>query len=200
MLKYISFFFFFSFLTLLVAPKISASEIEVFDSTDHYLGACQLTNESSWELKEDLNVSKFEVWYNWNQGETTLPVKVFREGELFAEFTATRGSCDPYQQLWCNADYPINLLFPKGQYTTEIPDARQCLKPGGTGAIRLYQNEEVSASPTDVPEPTPIPALTTSTQPPTPSCSCNQTQIILFSVAASALTSLIIFFVLKKLP
>jgi hypothetical protein len=124
-----------------IAPLVKATEVQFFDSTNNYLGACQLTNKSEWELTEDAQVTKFEVWYSWNQGETTLPVKLFFDGEKFAEFEATRAACDPYQKQWCNADYQITKLFPKGKYTTEIPNSRQCLKPGGTGAIRLYKEE-----------------------------------------------------------
>lgn len=198
MFKNILLFVLCSLAPLLHVPAVTAAEVEFFDSTNHYLGACQLTDQSSWELKEDVLVSKFQVWYNWNQGETTLPVQVFKDGEKFAEFTATRASCDPYQQLWCNADYPINRLFPKGQYSTKIPTSRQCLKPGGTGAIRLYKDDGIKPTPSTLATPaptqtTPIPAT------PTTSCNCNQTAIILTAVAASALTSLLVSLLLKKI-
>jgi hypothetical protein len=175
-----------------------------FDSTDHYLGGCQLTNKSSWELKEDLNVTTFEVWYSWNANETTLPVKVYKNGEVFADFVATRSQCDPYQKQWCNADYKINKVFPAGSYTTEIPEKRQCLKPGGTGAIRLYVNDEpvlIATPEAKVAEPVkePVrPAPVVVTPPPT-NCSCNQTPIILTAVGASVLSSFIISLLLKKL-
>jgi hypothetical protein len=149
-----------TFLTLLLTfvEQTKAAETMVFDSTNNYLGACQLTDKSEWELKEDLAITKFEVWYSWNQGETALPVKLFLNGQKFAEFEATRGNCDPYQKQWCNADYQINKLFQKGKYTTEIPNARQCLKPGGTGAIRLYSDD--SAKTTTTPSITITPTVT----------------------------------------
>ncbi|MFH1244288.1 MAG: hypothetical protein V1487_01795 [bacterium] len=200
---------FFSLLFLpafIVVPKVSATEVEFFDSTNHYLGACQLTDKSAWELTEDVQVTKFQVWYNWSQGETTLPVQVFKDGEKFAEFTATRASCDPYQQLWCNADYAINKLFPKGKYTTVIPNAKQCLKPGGTGAIRLYKEGGVTPSPSATLSPSatqspPPPASLAPTPTPTSisSCNCKQTTIIVSAVAASTLTSLLVSLLLKKL-
>jgi hypothetical protein len=184
-----------------------ATEKMVFDSTDTYLGACQLTNKSAWEIQEDLNVTKFEVWYNWNQGESSLPVKIFFNGEPFASFEATRGNCDPYQKQWCNADFQINKLFPKGKYTTEIPNARQCLKPGGTGAIRLYVDDDVkntiipSQQPTIAATMTPtieqIRPIVVSTTPQT-GCSCNQSTIVGTAAATSILSSLLIHVLLKK--
>ena len=136
--------FFTSALILIAAGSVSyAADKLVFDSTDHYIGACALTDKSQWTLSEPIDVTTFEVWYSWNQGETELPVKVLKDGQPFAEFIATRGNCDPYQRQWCNADFKINKTFPKGTYTTEIPEKRQCLKPGGTGAIRLYVDDEV---------------------------------------------------------
>ena len=189
----------FTFITLFIVAPISAAEVEFFDSTNHYLGAWQLTDKSAWELLEDVQVSKFQVWYNWDQGEATLPVKVFKEGELFSEFIATRASCDPYQKLWCNADYQIHKLFPAGKYTTEIPSAKQCLKPGGTGAIRLYREDGVVSTP--APSPTIAPIIATPLASPSTStnCACNQTAIILSAVAASIFTSLLTSLLTKKL-
>lgn len=199
MKKILSLIFFAVFFLIAVGP-IRAAEKLVFDSTNNYLGTCQLTDKSKWELKEDFNVTKFQVWYNWNQGETSFPVKVFLNGEKFAEFEAARGSCDPYQKLWCNADYQINKLFPKGDYSTEIPNARQCLKPGGTGAIRLYTEDNVvkDAPPSLTPIPTPtIPTPAAVINQPV-NCSCNQTTIILTALVTSVVSSLLITVLLKK--
>lgn len=193
-------------LTIVFTGQVKAADVLYFDSTDHYLGACQLTNKSDWELKDDTSVSIFEIWYSWNQGETTLPVKLFFNGEKFAEFEATRGSCDPYQKQWCNADYQINKLFPKGKYSTEIPNARQCLKPGGTGAVRLYVNDSAVSKPE--PSVTIAPIITepviNQVKPTeivvnqTPGCSRKPTTTIITAAVTSIISSLLVFLVLKK--
>ncbi|PIY95765.1 MAG: hypothetical protein COY66_05895 [Candidatus Kerfeldbacteria bacterium CG_4_10_14_0_8_um_filter_42_10] len=121
----------------LTAP-VFADDAMVFDSTDNYLGACSFTDSSAWTLSENFTVSKFQIWYKWQTGETALPVTVYKDGVEFASFEAKRGDCDPYQTTWCNADYAINKDFSAGNYTTKIPAAYQCLKPGGTGTVRLY--------------------------------------------------------------
>jgi hypothetical protein len=189
------------FLLALFVPTghVAAAETQVFDSTDHYLGACQLTDSSSWDLKEDLTVSKFQIWYYWNQDETSLPVTVKLNGEKFAEFEAKRGDCDPYQHSWCNADYAINKVFPKGSYSTEIPNKRQCLKPGGTGAIRLYTGGSAAVSTTASPTPT---VTITETSAPivaaAPVCSCNQVGTIAAAAGISSVLSIVISLILKK--
>jgi hypothetical protein len=197
------------FTILMTVPKVMAAEVQVFDSTDHYLGGCQLTNKSEWALKEEVPVSKFQVWYNWNQGETELPVKLFKEGTLFAEFTATRADCDPYQHSWCNADFVINKTFPSGKYSTEIPNSRQCLKPGGTGAIRLYKIEGEAAPtsaptvvPTIAPSPTVIEAIPTvikaAAVTTSGTCSCNQSVVVVSAAATSGIVSLLVSLLLRK--
>lgn len=124
--------------TVFFAGRVLAYDPMVFDSTDNYLGGCQLTDKSEWTLKENLHVTTFQIWYYWDANETTLPVTVTKDGQEFASFTATRSSCDPYQKSWCNADYALNKDMPAGTYATKIPGAKQCLKPGGTGTVRLY--------------------------------------------------------------
>lgn len=200
---------------IIQAPKSTfAADTMFFDSTNHYLGACQLTNKAEWELKENNYVTKFEVWYNWSQGETEIPVKIQLDNQKFAEFTATRGDCDPYQRQWCNAVYSINKDFPQGKYKAEIPNSRMCLKPGETGTIRLYKSAETStptssSAPTPTATPiTPSPTTIITQLPTTPTqapiqvinntCSCTK-NIILASSATSGLVSLVIWFILKKI-
>lgn len=183
MLKKITFSLFIPIIFLFIVSQTRAAEVQVFDSTDHYLGSCQLTNKAEWQLDKDLDVSKFQLWYRWNEGETTLPVTVYRDGEKFAEFTANRAECDAYQKQWCNANYPINKQFTAGKYSAEIPESRMCLKPGSTGTIRLYQeNQEESA-----------PINTQAVAQPTTTCSYGLT------IAVTAFISLVTSFVLAML-
>lgn len=185
-----------------VAKQAKAADILAFDSTNNYLGACQLTNKSEWELKEDINVTKFQIWYNWDQGEVSVPVKLLKDGEKFAEFDVTRSQCDPYQKQWCNGDYVINKVFPKGTYTTEIPQNKQCLKPGGTGAIRLYKDDGTAKKEEPSPKPTAITMQPTSiiaqtvTQP--SGCSCNQTTILVTAAVTSIVTSGLVALILRR--
>lgn len=179
----------------LVADKIFGAEELIFDSSDHYLGGCQLTNKAEWESTSDLNVSKFQIWYNWNQGESSINVTVSRDGSEFAKFEAKRSQCDPYQRQWCNADFQINKIFPKGKYTVEIPESRMCLKPGETGTVRLYT--DTTDSKKEEPKPTVTPAMAATTSQPG-KCSCNQSTIIVTALVTSAATSAIVALLLRK--
>ncbi len=191
---------------LLATEAVLATDTLVFDSTDNYLGGCQFTNKSSWELSKNVSVSNFQIWYKWDTGETSLPVTVFKNGEKFASFEAKRGGCDPYQTTWCNADYPINTLFPTGSYTTEIPNSRQCLKPGGTGTVRLYATDAASLKATPIPTvaPTVTPTQGVLTVQPKEiptvmnSCSCNQTVTIATAAGVSSLLSIGISLLLRR--
>jgi hypothetical protein len=132
-------FFFLAMTALVLVPTLAVAEdTMIFDSTDNYIGGCSLTATSTWTLPNDLSVTKIQLWYKWQTGETELPVTVTKNGADFATFTAVRSACDPYQTSWCNADYTINKTFPAGTYTTTIASAYQCLKPGSTGTVRLY--------------------------------------------------------------
>jgi|GEM_PF-1902073 len=200
MIKKILISFCLTVIGFVIVPKTLAADVLFFDSTDNYLGACQLTNKSEWELKDDATVTLFQVWYNWSQGESNLPVKVFLNGEQFAEFDAKRGNCDPYQQTWCNADYQINKLFPKGKYSTEIPNARQCLKPKGTGAIRLYKDDSMitNVTPTStVTEKKEVVVETLKEVAPS-SCACSTKTIILYAGITSLISSAIFSLLFKR--
>ena len=127
---------------VLSIPSARAEDETIFDSTSNYLGSCAYTDTSTWTLDQAMNVTTFQIWYYWQTNETELPITVTKDGAAFDSFTATRGSCDPYQASWCNADYAINKTLPAGTYTTKIANAYQCMKPGGTGTVRLYGTAE----------------------------------------------------------
>jgi hypothetical protein len=173
---------------LAFSGKAAALDPMVFDSTDNYLGGCQLTDTSTWTLTEDLNVTTFQIWYNWAQGETTLPITVTKDGGEFATFTATRGACDPYQATWCNADYALNKVMPKGTYATKIENKKQCLKPGSTGTVKLYGNHDISASPAA----TSVTNNSTCTK-----TNCTNTTIM-YSVISFVFSAIIFYFVGKR--
>jgi len=206
---FLLFLFLFAILIFASSPTKAADTL-VFDSTDNYLGACQLTDKSEWTLTNDINVTTFQVWYNWNQGEVSIPVKLYKDGVIFAEFNAGRNGCDPYQRQWCNADFAINKVLPKGKYTTQIPNARQCLKPNGTGAIRLYSSETIAQveslvapiatpSSTVIATPSPTPVTNQPITPiPTPACSCNQQLIVATAAITSSVISILVCLILRK--
>jgi len=187
-------------LTFCMVHLVFAEDTLLFNSTPGYLGGCQLTDKSEWELTKDLDVTKFEIWYYWNEGESTLPVTVYKDGEKFAEFTAVRGDCDIYQKQWCNADYMINKTFLKGKYSTEIKEARQCKEPGNTGTVRLYGSETVQMNEENTSETTTATATATSTATESDSAcieSCTSS-IVISAVVTLFISFMLFFFVFRK--
>lgn len=172
----------------------AAAPVQIFDSSNHYLGACSLTSESVWTLEKDLEVTTFQIWYSWNAGETEVGFTITKDGERFAEGAATRSACDPYQKQWCNGDYAMNRTFPAGTYTVKVAENRVCLVPGGTGATRLYGPSPVVVTQTPptvaVTEPAPLPLAT-----PVAKCSCPNSWS-LPALVGSALVNLILLAVL----
>lgn len=206
---YLFFFFIITITAGLSMPlPVHAEDTLLFDSTDHYLGGCQVTDTATWTIDKDMDVTTFQIWYSWNSGESSLPVKLTKDDKVVAEFTATRASCDPYQKQWCNADFSLNQNLSKGTYETTIPNKRMCLKPGGTGTIRLYGASKIisptgtlspqpTATPTSIPAtPTTVITFTESTR--TNACECNQTTVIATAAGTAMATACIVSILMRK--
>ena len=190
----------FALLMFLATKSVTAAETVAFDSTSNYLGGCQLTNKSEWELDKDIEVTKFQIWYSWQEGETELPVTVYKDGDEFAKFIAVRSECDPYQKQWCNANYEIGKTFPKAKYTTEIAESRQCLRPGGTATVRLYAEGNTVSTQEAVPAP-PVTSTgnTPTTTKATQSCQCKScTSKIIIAIGGGFLAALAAISILKN--
>ena len=112
--------------------------VMIYDSSNHYIGGCGLTDTTTWTMDNDAYVNSFQIWYSWNAGETNVQFDIKKDGAEFASGSLTRSSCDPYQHQWCNGDYASNRMFPKGTYTATVSSPRQCKDNTGDGVIRLY--------------------------------------------------------------
>lgn len=131
------------FLLSLIFPEqrlvqAQTTDTLIFDSSNHYLGACGYTDTTTFTLDKELDVSLFQVWYYWNSGEGPLAFTVKKDGADFLSGELTRSSCDPYQTSWCNGDLRVNKPFPTGSYEVKVANARKCAIPGGNGTVRLY--------------------------------------------------------------
>ena len=123
------------------------SDSIIFETDPGYIGACDLTDKAEWTLSSPLEISVFQVWYNWGAGESTLAFKLEKDDESFAEGTLVRADCDPYQGNWCNGNIKLDRTFAAGKYELKLPSAKMCLEPGKTGAVRLYGKASTAAAP-----------------------------------------------------
>lgn len=176
----------------------------LYDSSDHYLGACSLTDKTTWVLEEDLNVSLFQIWYNWEVGETEVTFTLNKDGQEFLSGKVTRTNCDAYQKNWCNGDLGVNKVFPKGSYELKVAQAKQCAIPSGNGTVRLYGEALVAAN-TEETDVSPS-ASTTSNSSEENNCDCPGSDTPRFSVwgyfvlGGSLLINLGLIFMITKKP
>lgn len=145
----------FVFITFVFLGKVviqaQTTDTLIFDSSNHYLGACGYTDTTTFTLDKELDVSLFQVWYYWNSGEGPLAFTVKKDGADFLSGELTRSSCDPYQTSWCNGDLRVNKPFPTGSYEVKVANARKCAIPGGNGTVRLYSLATATPTSTNTP-------------------------------------------------
>lgn len=133
------------FLLALFSHPVFAIDPQIYDTSDHYLGACGFTDTTTWELENTLNVTTFQIWYKWNAGEEEVAFTLNKDGAEFLTGEVTRSECDPYQTSWCNGNLEVNKKFPQGSYDLKVAAKRQCAIPSGNGTVRLYGTESTSS-------------------------------------------------------
>jgi len=153
----------------------------IYDTSNHYLGTCGLTDKTTWTLEKDLEVKLFQIWYNWDAGETQVGFTLKKDGQAFLAGIATRSQCDPYQKSWCNGDLKVEKTFTEGTYELKVDKRKQCAIPNGNGTVRLYGLETASLTPqptiTIIPTiisaaATTVPTILPSQPPMIQKCSC----------------------------
>lgn len=130
----------------------------IFETDPGYIGACSLTGTAKFTLGKAMQVSLLQVWYNWAAGESVITYTLEKDGGQFAAGSMVRADCDPYQGNWCNGNQAINKEFPAGSYELTLSNAKMCLEPGKTGAVRLYGKAPASSPAGSVAVPAGVPA------------------------------------------
>jgi len=97
-------------------------------------GGCGFTNSAVMNLSQPAHVESVQLWYNWAAGETSLPYELSRGGRVLRSGQFTRGSCDPYQNAWCQAVDSIHMKLAPGSYTFTTARRRVCQNGGSNGA------------------------------------------------------------------
>ena len=115
----------------------ATSDSVILDTTHGYTGGCDLTDTSDWTIDNAVPVSLIQVWYNWEEGESSISYTLTKDGADFASGTMERADCDTYQANWCNGNAPLSQEFPPGQYELKTSSAKMCTD-GTTGTVRLF--------------------------------------------------------------
>jgi len=88
--------------------------------------ACSFTDTSRFTLNKPAYVHKLAIWYKWSSGEKTVSYILYHNGNIFLRGEFKKGSCDPYQRMWCSGEDFPERVFPKGNYVLKVSRARQC--------------------------------------------------------------------------
>lgn len=112
-------------------------ETTIYDNWN--TGACGLTNTARFALDAPTEITNIELWYNWRQGEATLPFAIDIAGQTLVRGMLRRGACDTYQAAWCVATAPLSTPADAGNYTVHVGRGRLCQNGGSrnNGFIRV---------------------------------------------------------------
>jgi hypothetical protein len=102
-------------------------------------GGCQLTDTARFTLSAATEITKIELWYNWQRNERAVPYQLVADGRLIQSGELTRGSCDPNQAAWCSASGSIRTTTNAGNHVVRVARGRVCQNAGsgGNGFIRV---------------------------------------------------------------
>jgi hypothetical protein len=108
--------------------SLPAPAKEIFNNWNK--GGCSFTDQARFILRDKTTVTKLDIWYYWQSGETEVSYNVTgKDGEVFGG-SFSKGSCDSNQKQWCQGiDYP-NQELPKGVYTIKVANKRICQNAG----------------------------------------------------------------------
>lgn len=101
---------------------------------------CSYTDTAELDISAPVHLKRVELWFNWQQDETSLGYTMTSGSEKVTSGTLTRGSCDPYQASWCIAQAAPNIDLAPGHYVIQVESARVCQNggSGGKGFIKAY--------------------------------------------------------------
>ncbi len=130
---------------LSVAPCPENATVVQFD----YLGACGLTQTSTFTLNTASDVSRIRIWYNTNIGSNPLNVKINGPNGFSWSGATTKGGCDTYQKNWCEGIVNLQQILSKGTYTVDIGSRSMCANPSGQTTLLVYGCQAVLFPPYD---------------------------------------------------
>jgi hypothetical protein len=88
--------------------------------------SCALTGRAVFSLGAPAQIVNVELWYNWQQGETSVPFELRTRNKVISRGNLQRTSCDPHQIAWCGASTLLTTIVPAGQFTIDVAHPRVC--------------------------------------------------------------------------
>jgi uncharacterized protein (TIGR03437 family) len=117
---------------------VTQAAAEIF--TNFNSSTCNQTGTSQFTLTNTANVTHWGVWYDWSTGQTSVAATAKQGSTTVFSGNLTKGSCDPNQASWCNADAVVNATWPAGAYTVTVSPAQMCANSGSSnqGFVYIY--------------------------------------------------------------
>ncbi|MBF0276140.1 MAG: pentapeptide repeat-containing protein [SAR324 cluster bacterium] len=115
----------------LPAPSLPGNSVIVFNNWNK--AGCSFTDRASFNLTTPATLSKLNTWYNWQANQTSVAYRLYQNQNTVHQGIFKRGSCDPYQQTWCQAVDSMNLYLNSGSYTVVAVTGRICQNSGSNG-------------------------------------------------------------------
>ena len=120
----------------LICGTATAQQIYDNGNTD----ACGFTNRAAFELQGPTRLTAIELWYRWGRSESEVNYTLFHEGERVKSGRLVRGSCDTYQEAWCQARANVGVELPAGLVEVRTARGKVCQNAGsgGNGFIKAF--------------------------------------------------------------
>ena len=101
--------------------------------------ACSLTNSATLYFAGAAHVSRVELWYQWQAGETSAAYSMLVNDRVVRQGRLTRGSCDSAQANWCVAADRLEADFAEGFYEFRTGRPALCQnRQSLTGFVRAF--------------------------------------------------------------
>ena len=129
-------------LLLAATPALAEAPAErsLFDSWNS--GLCGVTDTAFADIYAPSHVTRLEVMFNWDQGETEIGYTLVKSDDTeVAKGMLTRSpGCDPAAPGWCGAQAAAAFDLPTGTYKLRTGREAICQNPDsdGSGFIRVF--------------------------------------------------------------
>ena len=121
-------------------PSVYSPPSETKISDNGNIAGCGFTDTARFAIQRPSAVNKIEVWYKWEENQTSLPYLFHEPSGNVVRGVFTRTGCDPYQKSWCTGSDNLNKVLQPGNYAVTVQPGRICQNSGtgGNGTIRVY--------------------------------------------------------------
>ncbi len=124
--------------SLATSATVTAQE-KLFDNWNPK--ECGYTDSATFTLQTPARLHHIDVWFRWQGRESSVPYRLFHDGQMIREGMLQRADCDrdPHLEGWCAARDSFDLDARPGSYTIRT-ERRVCQNgpSGGAGFVKVF--------------------------------------------------------------